>query len=47
MGTRSLNECIVRMREHMQPFIESFDTSNLPDSVQQFLVKPEKAEEKQ
>ncbi|MBR5805044.1 MAG: hypothetical protein IKY03_02795, partial [Clostridia bacterium] len=45
-GTRSLNECIVRMREHMKPFIESFDASNVPDSVQQFLVKPEHTEDK-
>ena len=46
-GTRSLNECIVRMREHMKPFIESFDAANVPESVQQFLVKSVHAEDKQ
>lgn len=46
-GTRSLNECIVRMREHMKPFIESFDAANVPESVQQFLVKSDHAEDKQ
>ena len=36
-GERNLNECIVRMREHMRPYIDSKDYSGIPESVQQIL----------